>query len=140
MDHPTTRKQIAHYHADVPWGYWEAAMARLVASCLLGLSLSGSLVAAAASPFDGAWVGTGPSAGDCGVITVTLAVNDGLISGTVKGSHGIGKVIPTQVAPDGSAQVSYYKFKGTLKLSGNTLAGTFDGFCGLRNVTGAKQQ
>jgi hypothetical protein len=114
-------------------------MWKFAVACLLGVLFAAPAASVSDNPFDGKWIGTAPDAGDCGVLTLSITVYNGWINGTVKGSHGVPKIEPTQIGSDGTAQVSYYKFKGTLKLLGIILAGTFDSFCGLRTVAGAKQ-
>ena len=39
--------------------------------------------------------------GDCGVLTVTMSITDGAITGIVKGNHGSPPIEPATVAPDG---------------------------------------
>jgi hypothetical protein len=93
----------------------------------------------AGGQFDGQWVGTGPEAGDCGVLTVTLTIVDDRITGTVVGRHGTGYIGGATVSPDATAAVAYGGTgRGSIRFSGNTFAGTFGSFCGRRNVTGAR--
>ena len=93
---------------------------------------------AALGPFDGQWVGTAPEAGDCGVLTVSLAIKDNMLTGTVSGKKGSPPIVTTSVGSDGTAKARYGQFEGSVKLSGAQFTGTFNTFCGMRSVTGKK--
>ena len=96
-------------------------------------------IARAASPYDGKWMGTAPEAGDCGVLTVTLFVKDGSITGgTVSGKHGSPTVHPAAIAQDGLVTLTYGPFQATARLAGAQFTGNFQTFCGTRAVTGAQ--
>jgi hypothetical protein len=112
----------------------DAGMRRIVVACML----MGPAAWAAPGPFDGKWVGTAPEAGDCGVLTVTLMVADNLLTGTVSGKKGSPPIVATSLGSDGAAKVRYAQFEGSLRLSGAQFTGSFNTFCGMRSVTGAK--
>jgi hypothetical protein len=95
-------------------------------------------VAVAADSYDGKWIGTAPDAGDCGILTVTLAINDNSITATVSGKHGAPHSLPAKIASDGTAQLKYGQFQGTVRLAGSQFTGNFQTFCDVRTVTGTK--
>jgi hypothetical protein len=112
---------------------------RKIAIAMLFVCVTTARPASAASgPFDGQWVGTAPEAGDCGVLTVSVAVRDNMLTGTVSGKKGSPPIVTTSVGSDGTAKVRYARFEGSVDLSGARFTGTFDTFCGLRSVTGKK--
>jgi hypothetical protein len=98
-------------------------------------------IASAAGSYDGKWVGTAPDAGDCGVLTVTLAISGTTISGTVAGEHGSPSIKTAAVAADGSAHMTYgtQPFEANARFSGSQFSGQFMTFCGIRQVTGTRQ-
>jgi len=99
------------------------------------------VLARAAGPQDGKWIGTAPDAGDCGVLTVTLVVANNMVAGIVSGKHGSPSFNPTPIAPDGTAQVEYgptQHFKASIRFSGDQFTGSFQSFCGVRNTIGKR--
>jgi len=114
----------------------DAGMRRIVVACMLVVPAAWG----APGPFDGKWVGTAPEAGDCGVLTVTIMVTDNLLTGNVSGKKGSPPIVTTSLGSDGTAKVRYAQFEGSLRLrlSGAQFTGSFNTFCGLRAVTGAK--
>jgi hypothetical protein len=110
-------------------------MRKIAIAMLLVCVTTAPPASAAAGPFDGQWVGTAPEAGDCGVLTVSLAIKDSMLTGTVSGKKGSPPIVTTS---DGTAKVRYAQFEGSLKLSDAQFSGTFNTFCGMRSVTGKR--
>ncbi len=119
-------------------------IARFAASITLGLAVTSPITdrTYAADQYDGKWVGTAPDKGDCGVLTVTLVVGGGTITGNVSGKHGTVTITSGKVEADATAHVKYTRtlgYEGTLKFSGDRFEGQFMTMCGLRDVTGGRQ-
>jgi hypothetical protein len=65
-------------------------------------------------------------------------VTDNLLTGNVSGKKGSPPIVTTSLGSDGTAKVRYAQFEGILRLSDSQFTGSFNTFCGIRAVTGAK--
>jgi hypothetical protein len=75
------------------------------------------------------------------VLTVTLAVKNNEITGTVSGRYGSPNIDSGTIAPDGTAIVTYAPrsgFSGNIRFMGAQFLGNFNSRCGIRAVTGTK--
>jgi hypothetical protein len=69
---------------------------------------------------------------------VIIMVTDNLFTGNVSGKKGSPPIVTTSLGIDGTAEVRYAQFEGSLRLSGAQFTGSFNTFCGTRAVIGAK--
>jgi len=111
-------------------------------SIIAGMLLAcATLSAHADASFDGKWLGIAPEAGDCGALLVTLTVTGNMVAGTATGKHGTGTISPTAIAADGTTQVKYgpnMRFQARIRFVGDQFTGTFDSYCGARDVAGTR--
>lgn len=93
-------------------------------------------------PFDGVWTATTANTNGCAPTTWYLDINNGSVSGFVKGSLGTGLITASTLSPDGAAQITFglkNGFQGALKFSGRQFQGNYAQSCGQNSVVGSKQ-